>query len=263
MLTVEKIADRIIKNSVGEAREGSNDTLKCGSESMSVSKVAVCFVASVEVVRKAIACGAEMIVTHEPTWYNASDEFYEWMEADSVQREKRQLIEDSGLAVWRFHDYMHAIRPDLIDVGMVKEMGWIDFRIEGSYKRFRIPEQTVADVANALKVALNATCPRLVGDPDLVVSHVAFCAGAPASRSQIQALRDESVELLVGGESREWETVEYVRDAVALGQRKAYLILGHSASEEGGMKHAASWLRRILPEVQVEYIESGDPFVAI
>ena len=43
--------------------------------------------------------------------------------------------------------------------------------------------------------------------------------------------------MLVAGETREWETVEFTRDAVAAGKRKALILLGHANSEEAGMKY--------------------------
>ena len=69
----------------------------------------------------------------------------------------------------------------------------------------------------------------------------------------------EDVETLIVGESREWETVEYVRDMVELGGQKALIIMGHADSEDPGMKYCASWLSNFIHEVPVKHIPAGNP----
>ena len=46
------------------------------------------------------------------------------------------------------------------------------------------------------------------------------------------------------GEAREWETVEYVDDAVAAGQKKALIIIGHIPSEQPEWKTLRDGSRR-------------------
>ena len=41
----------------------------------------------------------------------------------------------------------------------------------------------------------------------------------------------QQADLLVVGEAREWEGVEYAQDAIASGQKKGMLLLGHAISE--------------------------------
>jgi hypothetical protein len=77
---------------------------------------------------------------------------------------------------------------------------------------------------------------------------------------QIKALQQDNVELLVTGESREWETVPYVQDAAAEGRHKALILLGHDISEEAGMEECARWLRTVLPGMPVESVAAGEPF---
>ncbi len=73
-------------------------------------------------------------------------------------------------------------------------------------------------------------------------------------------LRRDDVEVLLAGESLEWETVEYVRDAIAAGKPKALILLGHVNSEEAGMEYCARWLKAFVPETPVEFIPARDPF---
>jgi hypothetical protein len=79
----------------------------------------------------------------------------------------------------------------------------------------------------------------VIGDPNLKFTKVGFVAGAPGPMPQIRMLQRDDVEVLVGGETREWETVEYVRDAVTQGRHKAMILMGHNISEEAGAEVCA------------------------
>jgi hypothetical protein len=75
-------------------------------------------------------------------------------------------------------------------------------------------------------------------------------------------LQQDAVEVLVIGEAREWETVEYVADAVTAGRKKALIILGHIPSEQDGMAEFARWLGTFVKEVPVTFVPAADPFWA-
>jgi len=62
------------------------------------------------------------------------------------------------------------------------------------------------------------------------------------------------------GETREWETVEYVADAVSQHKRKGLVILGHIPSEQAGMQECATWLRTFISGVPIEFIPAREPF---
>jgi hypothetical protein len=73
-------------------------------------------------------------------------------------------------------------------------------------------------------------------------------------------LERNDVEALLIGEVPEWETIEYVADAVSQGKRKALLLLGHIPSEQAGMDECALWLRTFIKEVPIEFIPAKEMF---
>ena len=77
----------------------------------------------------------------------------------------------------------------------------------------------------------------------------------------IRALGHPDVEVLLCGEIHEWETSEYVRDALRLGHRKALVVFGHAASEEAGMQEIVPWLQARLPRVVITFVPTGHPFL--
>jgi len=104
-----------------------------------------------------------------------------------------------------------------------------------------VPPQSAKQLAVYCKERLNIRTVRIAGDIDTPCSRVGVLAGAWGGRAQIELFQRGDIDALICGETQEWETCEYVRDAVAIGQRKALIVLCHTNSEEAGM------VRRMAP----------------
>ena len=226
------------------------DTFKAGNPDQPVTGIAVTMMATLDVLQRAAAAGDNLIISHEPTFYNHLDK----TEDTAVLRAKQAFIDEHKLIVWRFHDGWHLRKPDGILTGMTKQLGWPNQQV------FTMPETSLNDLAATLKSKLEIHVLRVVGDPKLKVTKIAMLPGAAGSPRQIQLLERPDVEVLVIGETPEWETVEYVADAVSEGKRKALIILGHIPSEQAGMKECAEWLRTFLPNTKVDFVAAKEPF---
>ena len=99
---------------------------------------------------------------------------------------------------------------------------------------------------------------RIVGDPRQRIRTVAMLPGSTPIQSSVAVL--PQVDAILAGEVREWESVEYVRDTVALGGKKSMTLIGRIASEDPGMQVCAQWLKTIVPEVSSTWISAGDPY---
>jgi len=170
-----------------------------------------------------------------------------------------KYIQDNKLVVWRFHDHWHARRPDGIFTGWNRVMGWDKYAVPGATPmshEYAIPETRLEDLAKELQTKLKMTSLRIVGDPELKVTRV---GSAGHYIGQCMALLPRLDAIMVF-ECREWEGAEYVRDAIASGQKKALLQMPHEGGEEMGMDECAQWLQTFVSEVPVKFIPSGDPF---
>lgn len=261
--SAREVVERIQKHVNVPWRTGKTiDTFKAGDPETPVTGIATTFIATMDVLRRAAASGKNLIVTHEPTFYNHEDAAAGF-EGDAVTVEKKAFIEQHHLVVWRFHDHSHLHRPDMINAGMVEKLGWAKYKRPGDEILFDIPETTVGKLASQLRLQLADNGVRVVGNLAMKVTKVAFTPGAPPASMQIHALRRDDVEVLLAGETREWETVEYARDASAQGKKKALIVLGHALTEEPGMEFVAKWLKTFIQDVPVEFIPAGQPFVAM
>jgi len=87
---------------------------------------------------------------------------------------------------------------------------------------------------------------RVVGNPAMKVTKLALSPGSAGFERETHALEMENVEVLLVGETREWETVEYAADAVTEGKTKALIVIGHVPSEQAGMEECAQWLKTFV-----------------
>ncbi len=234
------------------------DTIKAGNPSTPVTGLATTFLDTMEVLREANRRGLNLVITHEPTFYNHRDNTA-FFSSDPVYKEKLAFIEQHHMVVFRLHDEIHGTAPDHIALGLLEALGWQSYAQPNDPFHVTIPPSNLAALAKQIQARLKANTLRVVGDPNLVITHVALAPGAAGLETQVTALRPEAVELLIAGEASEWETVEYVRDASAQGRHKALILLGHEVSEEPGMQKCAEDLRAVFPTMKVEHIPAGNP----
>jgi len=259
VLTASDVLERIKGEVTCPWSEETVDTFKSGNPSDGVTGIACTFMATVDVLKEAAAKGLNLIITHEPTYYNHLDS-RERLENDPVYAAKQEIIDKNNLIIFRFHDHWHRTDPDGIYVGMTRKMVWDSYLVEGESNLFEFPGISLIHVTEHLKEVFPEANLRIIGDPNLKIERAAFSAGAPGSAAHFRLLQRGDLNLLVIGEAPEWETIEYVRDASQAGLPMALVILGHVISEEAGMAYCAEWLQTFIPEVPVAFIEAGDPF---
>ncbi|MGH9494661.1 MAG: Nif3-like dinuclear metal center hexameric protein [Candidatus Sulfotelmatobacter sp.] len=259
-ITARELVAEIQKQVGVEWQKDTVDTFKAGNPDTAVTGVAVTMMATMDVLRRASAQGLNFVITHEPTFYAHEDVPEGVPESDLVWAEKRAFIEKHGLVVWRFHDHWHGRKPDGIEAGMVRALGWEKFQNQDNQYLFTVPEITLEELADQVAKKLNSPVVRVVGERDMKVTKVGFSPGAAGSQREIHALEQDDVQVLLVGETREWETVEYAADAVSEGRKKALIVIGHIPSEQPGMEECTHWLRGFVKGVPVEFVPARQPF---
>ena len=236
------------------------DTFKAGNPDTVVTGIAVTMMATMDVLQRAANQGRNLVITHEPTFYNHLDVPDGMPESDPVWKEKREFIDKHGMVVWRFHDHWHRRNPDGILAGMVHTLGWEKYQQEENPHLFTMPERTLEELAAELAKKLDSPVVRVVGEPGMKVTRIAFSPGSAGFVRETHALELERVEVLLVGETREWETVEYAADAVSEGRKKAMIVIGHVPSEQAGMEECARWLKTFVKNVPIEFVPAKQPF---
>jgi putative NIF3 family GTP cyclohydrolase 1 type 2 len=260
VIIAKQVADRI-KEHVGIPWATETvDGIIIGSPGITISGVAVTMMATLDVLQRAAAGGQNMVITHEPTFYSHQDAT-EPLAKDPTFLAKRDFIAAHEIVVFRLHDHWHRMTPDGIDLGMRSELGWANHAVENGAGEFSFPASQLREFAAAMQSRLGARSMRIVGDPKLPIRRVIARWGyASLMPDLINAAARTDVDLIVVGETREWELVEYVQDQIAAGANKALIVLNHVVSEQAGMKYCAKWMRDFIPEVPVEFVPTQEPF---
>jgi putative NIF3 family GTP cyclohydrolase 1 type 2 len=236
------------------------DTFKAGNPDALVTGIAVTMMATLDVLQRAAAHGLNLVITHEPTFYNHLDTPEGMDPNDPVWSEKRAFIEKHGMVIWRFHDHWHMRKPDGIEAGMIHALGWENFQNTENPYLFTLPETTLQSLAAVVAKRLDSPVLRVVGNPQMKVTKIALSPGAAGFVRETHVLELNSVEVLVLGETREWETVEYAADAVSEGKHKALIVIGHIPSEQAGMEECTRWLKTFVKDVPVQFVPAKQPF---
>lgn len=236
------------------------DRFVAGSAETPVQGIATTMMATMEMLKRAAAAKRNLILTHEPTFYSHQDDT-EQLAKDPTFQWKQRFIADHGIAIFRLHDHWHAKKPDGIHAGMTRELGWQKNAIAEDAREFVFPPTKLESFVSAMAQRLHAHSMRIVGNPQMTVRRVAANWGYSNLMPDVilTAARPE-IDVIICGETREWEMVEYVQDQVATGANKALIVVNHVVSEQAGMRYCADWLRPLVPELPVDFLPSQEPF---
>jgi putative NIF3 family GTP cyclohydrolase 1 type 2 len=257
-VTAGEVMERIKKNVAVPWRAITVDTIKGGGNPDTVvTGIATSFMATLDVLQRSVKAGKNMVIAHEPTFWNNLD-IDAGLTDDPVYLHKLEFIRKNGLFVHRFHDHWHARKPDGINEGWNKVMGWDRYKFDEVRRVYELPEMVTLEVyAEEVKRRLKSDSVRVVGNPQLQVKTVSKGFNKLPTNGALPSSADVTITY---EPDRENDNVEWERDTVLSGQKRGFVIISHNRMEEYGMENCANWLRTFIPEVPIEFIASGDPF---
>jgi putative NIF3 family GTP cyclohydrolase 1 type 2 len=286
-----EIIERIKKNIGVEWKSETVDTFKAGDPATVVEGIVTTSMATMDVLRRAVKAGANLVITCEPTFYAKADSATAPARrggsdnrgrggsgavaggvnvagqvppasasvTDPIFAAKNDLIKRNNLVVWRFSDHWRLHKPDPLCQGLADVLGWSRFRAADDATRVSIPAITLDALASEIKRKLNARGGiRVVGDARMKVQTIGLLPGTTSIQAALKIV--PGVDVVIAGEVREWESVEYVRDKITAGEKKGLILVGRVVSEEPGMNVCAQWLKTIVPELTTRWIPVGDPY---
>ena len=267
--TAQDVVDRI-RTSLGvEWRADTVDTFKAGDPSAVVTGIVTTSLATIDVMRRAVKAGANLIITSGPTFYSRADRptppagrgraAATPPAADPVFAAKNEFIATNKLVVWRFGDHWRLRTPNPFTTGLIDALEWSKRRATDDPLTVTVPSITLDRLVDDVKRKLNSRGGmRIVGNRQMQVRRIGFLPGSVPIQTTLTVL--PRVDALIAGEIREWESSEYARDTVSEGLPRALILLGRTLSEDPGMKACAQWLETIVPDVRCRWIPAGDPY---
>lgn len=253
-----KIIYSLLLHGAKEIRQNTCDGLIAGDENKEVARAATCFKLTAEILEKAIEEKIDMIITHEPTFSRGDRR----EDATGIDEKKWNMLDESGITLYRFHDHAHDTEPDYIHEGFIREL---DLKIHRKFDReclgvcrYELAEQmTVRELGVRIGKRLGIPSVRVVGRDDFVLHNICLGLGA-IGHDHIYKLFEPGCDVFITGEVGEVCAAEYVRDACYFGENKALFILGHYSSEYAGMKLLAESVNETI--VPAMFLEGGEVF---
>ena len=262
-INVKQVIDLILKEIPNAPFPKTVDQLRSGSMDQIVTGIVTTMFPTIEVIEKTAKAGANFIIAHETPFYNNQDET-DWLKDDDAYKYKVELLDRHKIAIWRFHDYWHSHKPDGIIMGNLIKLGWEKYYDANNQRLLTLPKpMTLKTIVSLAKEKFVIPSVRVVGNLDQNCNTVYMAFGYMDSKRQIAAIQELKPDVILSGETREWETVERVRDGILMGQKTALVVLSHSVSEEAGMEYAAKWLQPKVSSVRITHIPSDNPFTFV
>jgi putative NIF3 family GTP cyclohydrolase 1 type 2 len=270
-VSTQELIDRIHKQALPNWSQNYPSGLIAGDPAQPVHGIVTTSQASVDVLKRAVTTGANLIFTCEPTYFSVADGRTAppspnprpgggqpgISPTDPILLAKKQFIDKNKLIIYRVTDRWKS--ADDFSVALGATLGWSKGHINTDAVSYTIPARPLSQVITEMKSKLNIRGGiRVVGKPDTPIQRVVILPGLHPLADVLQYMPKS--DLLLIGETRDWEGAEYSSDAVAAGMKKAYVQVGRIVTEHPGMGAFSKWMQEFITEVPISNIPATDPY---
>ncbi len=178
---------------------------------------------------------------------------------DPVYKAKKDFIEKNGIVVYRFRDQWIARKDNPLATGLGEALGWGRYQSKADPTAYEIPSTRLDALVADLRKRLNTRAGvRVIGDRQAAIRKIAMLPGSISIETAMKRLPE--ADLLIVGQSQEWDVAEYAYDTIASGQKKGYIMVGVVVAEDPGMRRCSNWIQSVIKDIPVEWIGTGDPY---
>ncbi|MBI5095135.1 MAG: Nif3-like dinuclear metal center hexameric protein [Candidatus Hydrogenedentes bacterium] len=256
MTTTLDIRHYLLSHSSWVDPDNTVDTVKIGDPNREVRKAGVCWMPSIENIRAAHHAGCDLLVVHEPTfWEHAASELA-WRDQEPGVA-KREFLEKTGMVILRAHDSWDNW-PDIgIRDSWARGLGLTRLVREGSVLRwhamYEVPAQTLRDfsryIAQRIK-PLGEDSVQVIGDPDKTIRYPSLGVGCVGPDREMVEFGSDVLIVCFDGASY-WSTRERLAE-MGVG----VIAVEHGTSEMWGIENLCAHLSQVFPEVAFQYFAS-------
>lgn len=248
MATIEQVCGSLAQLApLRLAESWDNVGLLIGDRSATVTKVMTCLTVTPDVVDEAASEGAGLIVAHHPLPFKPLAK----ITADSVTGSMVLQLISSGIALYSAHTAFDSAVDGINDqwcaalgvenaAPLIKDAD--NDTNAGRYGQLPEPISQLAAV-RAAATAAGATLPRMVGDPERLVSRIAFACGSGGTF--LGAALRRGCDLLISGEATFHTCLEARSSGIGLG------LVGHYSSERFAMEQLAARLSELQSGLKI------------
>jgi len=226
------------------------DRVIIGDAEKEVARILVTWMPSLEAVQKAVAGGYDLLMCHEPVFYDHWDykDNPEGAASTEIGARKKEVIEGAGLVILRNHD----VWDRMPEVGI--PYAWADFlgfgrepvKLGGANYLHRYDVEPVSVGELARRVAARTTTigepfVQVVGDEHRVVSRIGIGTGCASDPAVFRSLGCD-LSIVSDDGTAYWREIQQAAD-----EGHPVIRVHHGTSEEPGMVTLTHYVNGHLP----------------
>jgi len=253
--------------------EPSVDRIIIGNPETKIRKVGTAWMPYFETLKQAVAQGINVLVVHEPIFYDHWDleqatgghlppekqKALEKMFAPyrDITEKKKKWIEDNELVIIRCHDVLDIVKDFGIPFALGQKLGLRNediIRSKDYYNVYRIEENSALNVAGIIASGLkdfNQPGVAFYGDPDRRVSSVGLGTGCICDPRDYYELEPD-LFIAIDDTIRTWIQTTYAEDS-----GHPLVVINHGTSEENGMRLLNLFLKKNFPQKEFIHMNQG------
>jgi putative NIF3 family GTP cyclohydrolase 1 type 2 len=254
-----EIRDYILERAPWVRRGKTVDTFKIGDPNIEVRRVAVLWMLTTEAIEQVRRLGANLVVTHEPTFFTHVDDV-SVVEGSTAYQHKRNMLEEAALTVLRIHDSWDPWPKIGIGDSLATLLGLgkpVAAARDGLGKTYGIAPVKLDRLAQRVAHKVGMESVSVAGDGERIIRRVALAYGSQCGPGSMQWFAASRADVVVAGELGQWQDVRFYQDSGV-----AIIQTDHAVSENPGLRNLAKFIRRQF-KVPVDFIEVGAPFRAV
>ncbi|MFT8459393.1 MAG: Nif3-like dinuclear metal center hexameric protein [Liquorilactobacillus ghanensis] len=257
------------------SEDKTRDKILYGKTDIECTGIVTTTWATTDVIKRTVKLGANLIICHEALFWNHGDK-QDWLIESKNQTyfEKKKLLDETGVTIWRNHDYVHSGIPltdgtykDGIFWGFAKYLGWEKYWVNSENDDilpivFNLPQTTGLQVANKLIETFNLNGARIEGNPETIIKKAVIpYHNLGDAKKEIRFIDKQNINLVIGLELIDFTLAEYIRDSSMLGKNKCIVTVGHFNTEEAGMRYMVNYIPKALQsDIPCYFVQSGDMY---
>jgi putative NIF3 family GTP cyclohydrolase 1 type 2 len=155
--------------------------------------------------------------------------------------------------------------------GLLRALGWKQADSFIADDRFpntptvivQIPADELVRVAEHAKKSVGSKSTRVLGERSAKVMKVAIHPGFLTIPAATKIGQTPGLDVIITGETCEWEAFTYAEDWISSGQGKGFIMLGLAATSDAAACEVAAWVHEVIPSTKIEFLAAGDPLTPV
>lgn len=241
------------------AMDWDNVGLIAGRNNKEVKRIYIALDASDDVVDEAVRIEADLLITHHPLLFapvkTITDENF-------ITARLLKLIQND-ISYYAMHTNYDVLRmTEVVEqkLGLTEteilEITTQESEVRGIGAIAELDESVrTAEYCERIKKVFDLPAVQLFGDPEKVLKRIAVCPGS--GKSMIRYAVEKGADILITGDIGHHEGM----DAVAQGL--SIMDAGHYGLEQVFVEDMSGYLKKMLPEIEVEKASEAYPFIIL